>query len=43
MSALEKEFPLSISVTFFFTCSGPKIYFKNPEISWKSVGRKREV
>ncbi len=29
-------------LTFFFTCSGPKISFENPEISWKSVGSREK-
>jgi hypothetical protein len=41
MSALEKKISTACQwnkLTFFFTCSGPKIYFENPEISWKSLG-----
>jgi hypothetical protein len=29
-------------LTFFFTCSGPKISFENREISWKSVGSREK-
>jgi hypothetical protein len=41
MSAQEKKNSTADQrnkLTFFFTCSGPKIFFENPEISWKSVG-----
>ncbi len=46
MSALEKKISSAYQwnkMTFFFTCSDPRIYFENTEIFWKSVGRKREV
>jgi hypothetical protein len=45
MSAQEKKITLPISeiiLTFFFTCSGPKISFENQEISWKSVGSREK-
>ncbi len=41
MSAQEKKTSTAYQwnkLTFFFTCSGPKISLENPEISWKSVG-----
>jgi hypothetical protein len=43
MSAQEKKNSTAYQLnklTFFFTCSGLKISFENPEISWKSVGNR---
>ncbi len=45
MSALEKKISTAYQwniLTFFFTCSGPIIYFENPEIFWKSVGNREK-